>query len=319
MAQPERQQKILLESGSNEVELAEFVLNSQHFGVNVAKIREFLPYGGVAVTKMPGSPSSVLGVFLVRGQGVPLIDLAAHLELGEAGPGSGQVVVITEFNNLTTAFIADKINRIHRLSWSEFKPLNQLLGMDSPQVTGSVNLDGREVLILDLEHIIGEIIPESVINYQEKSFERPLLEQRREARIIFAEDSTIIRTQVSKILKKVGYVQVAAYGDGEAALQAVLELREKSRAESLDIGDLLNLVISDIEMPRLDGLTLCRKIKADLGLDIPVIMFSSLINKQMAAKCRAVGADAFASKPETEKLISLVDRFCLNQAPPQEQ
>ena len=303
-------QEILLATGTNEVEIAEFVLCSQRFGVNVAKIREFIPFEGIEISEMPGRHPSVAGIFILRGKAIPLVDLDRHLNLQkkEEEATSPRVVVVTEFNGMTTAYVADHINRIHRISWTEFKPLDTVLMVKSSLVTGSVSLEGKEVLILDLEHIIGEIFPRSVINYNEDKFagmEKPAT--RAEAKVVFAEDSAIIRQQVSKILKSVGYENLMVFENGRAALESIMGLKEQAEADGRDIGEYLTIILTDIEMPQMDGLTLCRRVKQDLGLDIPVIIFSSLINEQMKAKCISVGADGFCSKPETEKVIELLD------------
>ncbi|MFH2128217.1 MAG: chemotaxis protein CheW, partial [Pseudomonadota bacterium] len=182
--------EILLETGTNEVEVAEFRLCGQSFGVNVAKIREFIPFEGIKVSKLPGRHPSVAGVFLLRGKSIPLVNLDKHLELKCGEADENQVVVVTEFNNMTTAYVADFIDRIHRVSWSEFKPLNAMLAANATCVVGSVNISNHEVLILDLENIIGEIFPETIINYDEKKFvEKPKVEKREQAKILFAEDS----------------------------------------------------------------------------------------------------------------------------------
>ncbi len=305
-------QEILLEAGTNEVEVAEFNLCGQSFGVNVAKIREFIPFEGITVSKLPGRHPSVAGVFLLRGKSIPLVNLGQHLDLKQGDEVERKVVVVTEFNNMTTAYVADYINRIHRVSWSEFKPLSSMLADDSSCVVGSVNIEDREVLILDLEHIIGEIFPESIINYDERAFaETPKIESRRAAKVFFAEDSGIIRQQVGKILRAVGYEQLTTFDNGQSALEAIEALKAKAEEEGKDISEYLNLLLTDIEMPQMDGLALCRRIKHDMGLKIPVIVFSSLINEQMARKCERVGAEAYTAKPETERLIKLLDQYAL--------
>ncbi len=304
---------ILLETGTNEVEVAEFMLCTQNFGVNVAKIREFIPYEGITVSKLPGRHPSVAGVFILRGRSIPLVNLDQHLELKCDETAENQVVVVTEFNNMTTAFVADFIHRIHRVSWSEFKPLNAMLAADATCVVGSVNIDDHEVLILDLENIIGEIFPESIINYDEAAFaEKPKVENREQAKIIFAEDSAIIRTQVTKILTAVGYEQLTVFENGQLAYDAILALKRQAEEEGKDIKEYIDLVLTDIEMPQMDGLALCRHIKKDMGLNLPVVVFSSLINEQMAIKCDRVGAEAYTAKPETERLISLLDQYALD-------
>lgn len=312
-------QEILLDSGTNEVELAEFVLGGNHFGVNVAKIREFIPLDGLTITTMPGQPPSIAGVFLLRGRSIPLLDMRAYLELPQGRESAKQVVVVTEFNKMTSAFIADHIQRIHRVSWSDFCPLNHYLAANNPLVTGSVSLGGKEVLVLDLESIVGDIFPESVINYNAAPQEEPSLQERRRGmHLIFAEDSAVIRSKVGKILNSVGYEGLRIFDNGQEALEAVKALQIQAQQEGRPMDQYLNLILTDIEMPKMDGLTLCRQVKQDLRLEVPVIIFSSLINQQMAAKCQRVGADAFASKPETERLLALIDHHCLGTPPPAE-
>ena len=307
------QTDILLETGTNEVEIAEFMLGGQRFGVNVAKVREFIPLKSIEVSHPPQMHPSVGGIFFLRGQNIPLVNLDVHLDLPEPQENEWQVVVVTEFNNMTSAFITDQINMIHRVSWDQFKPLNMFLAVESPHVTGSITLDGHEVLVLDLEHVIGEIFPESVINYDESTAEQIGALDRSDITIIFAEDSTIIRRQVSKILKSVGFGEVIVFTNGQDALDAIIKLREQADQEKVPITKYVNLLLTDIEMPKMDGLTLCRNIKKEMRLDLPVVMFSSLINEQMAKKCRMVGADGFTSKPETQKLLMLIDDLTLHR------
>lgn len=311
------QQDILLESGTNEVEIAEIILCGNNFGVNVAKIREFIPYKGIQISQLPGRPPSVAGVFMLRGRSIPLIELDVHLGIKTPHAATEQVIVVTEFNNMTTAFVADYINQIHRVSWTEFKPLNNFLAVNSPFVVGSINLEGREVLILDLEQIVGEIFPESIVNYDRHAFDRaPVLDERGKIKLLFAEDSTLIRTQVSNILRQVGYTGVTVVENGQLAYDHILECVRKAEEEERPITDFFACLLTDIEMPQMDGLTLCRKVKQDLRLKVPVIMFSSLINEQMAAKCQRVGADGYCNKPETEKMIQLIDDLAVHHRKP---
>lgn len=310
-------QDILLETGTNEVEIAEIILCSNNFGVNVAKIREFIPYKGISISQLPGRPPSVAGVFMLRGRSIPLIELDVHLGIKTPHAATEQVIVVTEFNNMTTAFVADYINQIHRVSWTEFKPLNNYLAVNSPFVVGSINLDNREVLILDLEQIVGEIFPESIVNYDRHAFnDAPFLNDRGKVQLVFAEDSNLIRTQVSSILRDVGYTNLTVVENGQMAYDHISACLEKATEENKPITDYFAALLTDIEMPQMDGLTLCRKIKQDLRLKVPVIMFSSLINEQMAEKCKRVGADGYCNKPETEKMIQLIDDLAVYKREP---
>lgn len=302
------QQEILLESGTNEVEIAEIMLCDNNFGVNVAKIREFIPYKGITISQLPGRQPSVAGVFMLRGRSIPLIELDVHLGIKTPHAAAEQVIVVTEFNNMTTAFVADYINQIHRVSWADFKPLNNFLSVNSPFVVGSISLEGHEVLILDLEQIVGEIFPESIVNYDEEIFgQAPMLEDRAKVPLLFAEDSTLIRTQVSNILRQVGYTNLTVVENGQLAYEHILSSIAQAEAANLPVPDFFGCLLTDIEMPQMDGLTLCRKVKQDLRLNVPVVMFSSLINEQMALKCQRVGADGYCNKPETAKMIQILD------------
>ena len=303
-----------MESGTNEVEIAEIILCGNNFGVNVAKIREFNPYKGIQISQLPGRPPSVAGVFMLRGRSIPLIELDVHLGIKTPHAAADQVIVVTEFNNMTTAFVADYINQIHRISWTDFKPLNTFLAVNSPFVVGSINLEGRDVLILDLEQIVGEIFPESIVNYDRHAFDAaPMVEDRGKIQLLFAEDSSLIRHQVSNILRQVGYVNLTVVENGQLAYEHVLECIRKAEEEKRPLSDFFGALLTDIEMPQMDGLTLCRKIKQDLRLKAPVVMFSSLINEQMAIKCERMGADGYCNKPETEKMIQLIDSLTVHQ------
>jgi len=299
---------ILLASGTNEVEIAVVSLGAQTFGINVAKIREFRAIKGLEIKRLPGSHESIIGVFDFREETVPLIQLCAHLNLPSAEESDNPIIVVTEFNNMTAGFITDGITDIHRITWADFKPLSSSLSVSASQVTGSVNLAGEKVLVLDMEQILGEIFPDSIINYDERAFaDKPKIEERQGAKLFFAEDSVLIRTQITKVLEEVGYTDLRVFNNGQSAYDAVVELKKRTEGEGVEIDRHLNLILTDIEMPQMDGLTLCRRVREELGLKTPVIIFSSLISEQMAAKCRQVGADGYVTKPETERLIALID------------
>jgi len=315
-------QGILLESGTNEIELIEFYLGSQSFGINVHKLREIIPYDEAKTTILPESPPSVVGTFLVRGNTIPLIDLNVHLRRnpGEVAPTAGrQVVLVCEFNRCVNGFLVDGVNQIHRVSWKQIQPLSAFIGRYRPRFTGSFEIDGREILIVDLEHIVAELDPEAGLSYTAPEAvpvsaptELSLEERRGQCRLFMAEDSAIIRESILRILHSSGYTQICAFVDGEACYDEIL-----ARKKNLKNGDggedqLFDLLISDIEMPKLDGLTLCRRVKEDpLLKHIPVIMFSSLITEQMVFHCQQVGADGYISKPQITELVAMIDGYLL--------
>lgn len=313
----EAKQEILLESGTNEMEIIEFYVGRQPLGINVQKLKEIISYDESALTVIPDTDSAMLGVLMMRGTTIPLIDLKDHLKQRNVEPvenGQRPVVMVCEFNHRINGFKVDGVNQIHRIRWSDVQPLADFIDQYRPRFTGSVNIDGREILILDLEYIIGEFDPESVLTAgeEEKGPEEQLkaTEQRSRKKILMAEDSSIIRSNLEDILRQRGFLQLEVFVDGDACYQRVLQLRKQAEESGGDIRELLHLVVSDIEMPKMDGLTLCRKIKEELGYrDIPVLLFSSLINPPMEVKCDSVGADGYASKPELPKLIRIMDQF----------
>jgi len=315
-------QGILLESGTNEIELIECYLGSQSFGINVHKLREIIPYDEAKTTILPESPPSVVGTFLVRGNTIPLIDLNVHLRRGsgEAAATDGrQVVLVCEFNRCVNGFLVDGVNQIHRISWKNIQPLSAYIGRYRPRFTGSFAIDGREILIVDLEHIVAELDPEAGLSYTAPESvpvsaptELSLEERRGQCRLFMAEDSAIIRDSILRILHTSGYTQISAFVDGEACYDEILARKISMRNDAANRDQLFDLLISDIEMPKLDGLTLCRRVKEDpLLKHIPVIMFSSLITEQMVFHCQQVGADGYISKPQITELVAMIDGFLL--------
>jgi len=316
MAQEKVRSEILLETGTNEVELAEFFLGNRSYGVNVAKIREFVPYEKKSVTKVPNSPPTMMGMLLLRGKTIPLVDLKKNLGQIDDFQSERPVVLVTEFNSLTNGFLIDSINQIHRISWSDIKPLSPILSHHSHRITGTVHIKGKEILILDLEYIIGKLFPENMSRltvYENENSERaelPIQERRNKYQVVIADDSGMIRKLVLNALKSEGYVNVRGFDNGLTAYNYLKTLKQQSESEHTPINDLLNIVVSDIEMPQMDGLNLCKRIKEDTVLSqVPVILFSSLINEQMIQKCKRVGADGQISKPEMKKMIGYIDQI----------
>ncbi len=310
-------QEILLESGTNELEIIEFYVGSQPLGINVQKLKEIISFDESNLTVIPDSHPSMMGTLLLRGDTIPLIDLKKHLKQRHQ-PATLEtqrpVVMVCEFNHRTNGFKVDGVNQIHRISWSNVEPIAPILAKFEPRFTGSIHVGDHEVLLLDLEHIVGELDPDSVLDGKQagpaaESSDAPL-HNRDNAKILMAEDSTIIRSGLEKVLKEAGFNRLEVFVDGEKCYQRILELKQQADAEQVDIRNYLRMVISDIEMPKMDGLTLCRKVKEGLGYKhLPVVLFSSLINPPMEVKCDSVGADNYAAKPEVAKLIKLIDEY----------
>ncbi len=312
-------QEILLESGTNELELLTFILGDQSFGLNVLKVQSIQRYDSSSLTKMPMAHHALLGMIFYRDKTIPLIDLSAALNLeGKHETEEKQIVIVTEFNSVVNGFLVDGVNRINRLNWEDFIPLDRVLGRTGKSITGSIRIDSTDIMVVDLEYILSVISPNLAIgDINEETAGLSSQKSREEVNVFFAEDSSTIRTNVIRILGKAGYKNIRSFEDGQQAFDALIELRDQTDTNVLDGAQLPHVLISDIEMPRMDGMSLCKKIKEDSSLEqIIVIIFSSLVSKQMSFRCKSVGADDSISKPEMDKLVALLDKLCLKGKEP---
>jgi two-component system chemotaxis response regulator CheV len=306
------EEDILLESGTNEVEVAEFFLGTQSYGVNVAKIKEFVPYSAVTVTRDINAPKAMAGVFMLRGELIPLIDLNIFLKIAAQESTDRKVILVTEFNNMITGFAVDGINQIHRLTWKDLKIINPVMKQHTHRLTGSVHKQDSDILILDLEHIISEIFPVQTELKHDKAekeihIDSNAYENRKTKKIIVADDSSVARDFIQHGLNTAGYLNTTIVDNGKAALEWIENEYNQAKSLNQTLLDHLDLIVTDIEMPEMDGLTLCKEVRGHFSSDIPIIVFSSLITEQMSVKCQSVGATNFATKPNIGDLVSCMD------------
>jgi two-component system chemotaxis response regulator CheV len=306
------QTNILLDAGTNELEIVEFYLDEEgyrgYYGVNVAKVLEIIRMQ--PVTSMPQMRhTAVLGAFPHRdGRVVPMVDLACYLGK-KSVENQEPKVIVTEFNNVVTGFSVSGVNRIHRLSWQAVEAPGDFLQHTSRNaVTGVVRLEGRVLFILDMEASIGELNPLLSIRLSRPSG----TEHGEDAvfTVLHADDSGNVRNLVKQLLEQSGRFKVLSVSNGGEAWDLLCRLRGKVTAEK-PVTSFVNAVITDIEMPRLDGLTLCRQIKEDQVLKVlPVALFSSLITDKLEHKGDSVGVDAQFAKPDlqvlSEKVMELI-------------
>ncbi|GAB6059541.1 chemotaxis protein [Desulfonatronum parangueonense] len=299
---------ILLEVGTNELEVVEFTLNEHlpgqssayhgHYAVNVAKVLEIIRMP--RITELPQvSDPSVLGAFNLRSHIIPLVDLGVWLGKAKAEPEEQGKVIVAEFNSVVTAFRVSGVNRIHRISWEEVEsPGPYLASFSSDCITGVINLEGRIVFVLDMEKIVADLNPGMALR-----MDVDLEEHRGKAlKALVADDSSLIRNMLRDLLEKAGFA-VETTLHGLELWERLQTLRHKAEAAGEALTDHVQIVIADIEMPTMDGLTLCKKIKEDAYLgQLPVILFSSLISDKLRHKGEAAGADDQISKPEITQL-----------------
>ena len=292
---------ILLENGTNELEVLEFTLGKNHYGINVAKIREILSYQ--PVTPIPNANPSVEGIFMPRDVMITVINLKHCLGLSDSTVTDEGLLIITNFNKLNIAFHVDEVIGIHRVSWADIiTPDSTVSSQDSGIATGVVKIDNQLIIILDFEKIVSDISPETGLKVSD--IEEYEGRERSQAHVISVEDSPLLGAMIGNSLKKSGYVNLTRFANGQEAWDYLQEV--KSGAVPNDIA----CIITDIEMPQMDGHRLTKLIKTDEQLkNIPVIIFSSLINEQMRAKGELLGANAQLSKPEIGQLVGEIDKL----------
>ncbi|MFJ7639314.1 chemotaxis protein [Peribacillus sp. NPDC097264] len=295
---------ILLESGTNELEIVEFGIGKNKFGINVIKVKEII--NPVHITLVPHSHPNVEGIIELRGEVLPVVNVADALGFPASENPEQDKFIVAEFNQQKVVFHVHTVTQIHRISWTQIeKPSDMYQGLES-QIIGVIKLNSEMILLLDFEKIVVEINPESGINVQQvrKLGQR----QNSEKRILIAEDSPLLRKLLFDTLTEAGFKQLEFYENGQDAINYLEGLVEAGKT----IVEEIQLVITDIEMPQMDGHHLTRRIKENGKLaELPVIIFSSLITDSLRHKGQVVGADAQISKPEIAELIRLIDQFVL--------
>lgn len=293
---------ILLESGTNELEVLEFRIGKNSYGINVAKVREILPYK--EPTPIPNSHPCIEGIFMPRDEIITIVDLAKNLNMPASENLPKDMYIVTNFNKLNVGFHVHSITGITRVSWSEIsKPDATLNGNGASVATGIIKLDGRLVVILDFEKIVSDISPETGLKVSDIDSLGP--RERNATPILIAEDSALLGKLICDSISKAGYTNVTMTMNGQEAWD---KLNEFKAAGTLDQN--VKLVITDIEMPQMDGHRLTKLIKDSSAFShIPVVIFSSLVNDEMRKKGEALGADAQLSKPEIGNLVAEIDKI----------
>ena len=295
---------ILLETGTNELEILEFVIAGNSYGINVAKITELIQIQ--PVQQMPLAHPCIEGVFQPRNEVYTIVDLANYLGLGPSEYPEKDIFIITNFNMMNIGFHVHAVESIFRISWQDIdKPDSIIYGGQEGVVTGIAKVNDRIISILDFEKITFDISPDTGINLDEVHEYSGT--DRENIPIVIAEDSALLRKMLTEALHTAGYSNLVICNNGEEAWEHMSAMKE---AADGSIISQISLLITDIEMPKMDGHRLTKLVKSDMVLrEIPVIIFSSLIDENMQKKGTEVGADAQLSKPEIGNLIGIVDKM----------
>lgn len=296
-----QQSGILLETGTNELEVLELLISGQIFGVNVLKIKQIISYDPdkIAVLHAPEIHPSIKGTFLFHDVPILLTDLNRYLfpDREPIPSETPQVVVVCEFNNAQQGFLIDAVDRIFRCNWDQIQAPTSIIAESDAMVTGIVHSEGHDVLLIDFEAIISDISGGSTLHATEDGGEISAEEQAQRSllKVLLADDSQLVREQTEHLMRQAGFSDLTICEDGAEAYRAIQSNLEHP----------FDVMISDIEMPQLDGLTLCRRLK-EMKSPTKVIILSSMISEQVSIMCRQVGADAFLSKEQMRELPHLI-------------
>ncbi|GAB6124656.1 chemotaxis protein [Humidesulfovibrio idahonensis] len=312
------QTNILLESGTNELEIIELYLTeagadgqsvNSYFGVNVAKVLEIIESPPTLEPSPSAEHPSYLGVIPLRDMVLPVVDLAVWLNVARV-PNSHEPILVTEFNGVRTGFLVSGVTMIHRVSWSEVEPPSRYLS-DLPGncITGTVRLDDHFALLLDLERALVEL---NALDVKE-SEHVDVPEAETPLHVLLVDDSTSVRFLLKRNFENAGFT-VEAKNNGEDAWNYLVTLKAEAAERRVPVSSLLDAVISDVEMPRMDGYTLTKHVKSDKELGVlPVVLFSSLISPNLLHKGQSVGADAQITKPAFGGLTTQVREMILSR------
>jgi two-component system chemotaxis response regulator CheV len=296
-------EKILTEVGTNEWQVVVFLLGSQYFAINVDKTREILRWPGAR--DVPQTHPAMMGITTIRGEVIPLIDLRVYLDITPGVELENSKLIVAEFNKMKLGFIVDGVDRIYRINSDELDAslTGTFLGDNALYV---IKREGRNILLLDYERIVQVVNPGLADQFKlESKFASTVVNSLGDPnayKILVAEDSPLIRKLIQDVLVSGGFHNFEIVGHGKAAWDRLVE-----------DGDEFDILLTDIEMPKMDGLTLTRRIKEDARLSrIPIIVFSSVMAEDIKRKAQSIGADAQITKPEMhnllEKLIELLGK-----------
>lgn len=303
-------------AGANKLEVLTFSLGtdgntgrSEVFGINVFKVKEVIKTP--EITSAPGMPSAVKGMVSIRGVLVPVIDLAEYCNVASSEPK--EILILSEYNGRVQGFLVSSVDTILRISWSDMKiPPSMLSGNLRGLVTAVTELaNNKLVMMLDVERVLSELSPseEEDMSYNQIS---PITNTNKKL-VFFADDSSVARKQIQKTLDALG-VQCRFSLNGKDAWEALDMMANTAQIDGVELSDRIGLILTDVEMPEMDGFALTKKIKSDGRFaNIPVIMHSSLSGSQNQVLGKSVGVDNYISKFEPQRLAKVIREYFLGE------
>ena len=288
---------ILLETGTNELEILEFYINEvrepgkepvpNFFGINVAKVMQVIETPNLDPPESAPHPS-FMGTIPLRDLILPVLDLSVWLEL-DMPKTERDIVIVTEFSKSVTGFLVSGVTEIHRVGWGEVIPPSSIISTNTDAIVGLIDKGDYFVQLLDLETILSQFEPDDGVE---------MAVSANEYTVLVADDSATIRAMIKANLTEANFKPIVT-NNGDEALRAIMDIKARAEAEGKDVTEYVDLIISDIEMPLMDGFSLTKRIKEDPVLQgLPVILYSSIITNELRHKGESVGADMQISKPD---------------------
>lgn len=295
---------ILLESGTNELEIVEFQVGQNKFGINVIKVKEIIQ--PIGITFIPHAHPHVEGIVQLRGEVLPVVSMNRVLGIPAENKNHQEKFIVAEFNKQRIVFHVDNVTQIHRISWDQIEKPSDIYQGSSSHVIGVIKRQAEMILLIDFEKIIVDINPESGISVE--AVKKLGKRERSDKKIMIAEDSPLLRKLLHDTLIEAGYTNLEFFENG---LDAMTYLEQLTTVTS-DISEHVQMVVTDIEMPQMDGHALTKRIKEHKHLSkLPVLIFSSLITDDLRHKGDRVGAEDQISKPEIAELVLKIDEYIL--------
>lgn len=283
-------------AGSNRMELLLFSIGTPEvFAINVFKVREVSKTPEITLT--PNMPAGVDGVINLRGNIIPVLDLAFFLDRDGVADCSNRTMMVTEYSRHTQGFLVDSVDRIVRVDWESVHAPDGLMARQDGLVTAITHLpDGQLVSILDVEQILALAFGEVVVPALEP------VETDPGTFLFFVDDSSVARREIGAVMDKLG-IRTQLATNGHEALTRLQALASQAERDGERLAQSLKVILVDAEMPEMDGYVLTRHIKADRRfVGIPVVMHSSLSSEANKAMGAAVGVDAYVAKFHPEIL-----------------
>ncbi|GAB2884134.1 chemotaxis protein [Uliginosibacterium flavum] len=293
-------------AGTNKLEILLFSLGTdvrtgrkESFGINVFKVREVMRTP--PITAAPDMQPGVEGMVSLRGQLVPIVDLAKYCEIDPTG--KREIMIVTEYNGHTQGFLVEGVDTILRLDWSQMRvPPEMMTTKLGGLVTAVTELeDGRLIMMLDVEKVLAE-----TTRYDDDYLFKDIPPIGRDYTVLFADDSSVARKQIEKTLNVLGVRYVAAV-NGRAAWDELERIAKHAEVTGRKVWEVLHLILTDVEMPEMDGFILTKKIKSDPRFDgVPVLMHSSLSSMSNQTLGKSVGVDGYVPKFEPHRLADAI-------------